>query len=148
MEPENTTPISNEVQSNEVSEAQSNGVSETQSNEANEAQSNEANEAQSNEATTTLKLGDIVTGTISRHVRNLAFIALENGQEAYITVSELRDEAGQVNVVLGQQIEGKVSNLRSGIELTREYLIIKQAYDALEKAFKILVIIFNQHFHF
>ena len=143
MEPENTTPISNEVQSNEVSEAQNNELSKTQSNEVNEAQSNEANKTQSNEvkdiqsneANSALKLGDIVTGTISRHVRNLVFIALENGQEAYITVSELRDEAGQVNVVLGQQIEGKVSNLRSGIELTREYLIVKQAYDALEKAF-------------
>lgn len=127
MEPENTTPVTNEVQSTEANEMQG--------TEASESQTTETSEAQSAETSSALKVGDIVTGTISKHVHHLAFIALENGQEAYINVSELRDEAGNVNVVLGQSIEAKIKHLHSGIELTREYLIIKQAYDALEKAF-------------
>ena len=140
MEPENTTPLHNEAQSTEASDVQSTEASESQDNatkaaQDTETQSAETNQPKDDDTSTALKVGDIVTGTVSKHVHNLAFIALENGQEAYINMSDLRDETGKVNVVLGQKIEAKVSNLRSGIELTREHLIVKQAYDALEKAF-------------
>jgi small subunit ribosomal protein S1 len=115
MEPENPTPEVNEVHTiNENSP-----TTETTSEESN----------------TTLKVGDTVVGTITKRVHQMVFIALEQGSEAYISISELRDENGEINVTLGQQVEGKVKNLRSGVELTREYLIEKQALDALEKAF-------------
>ena len=83
----------------------------------------ETTQPKDGDASTALKVGDIVTGTVS--AIQLAFIALEVDKKLY-NVSELRDETGKVNVVLGQKLEAKVSNLRSGIELTREYLIVKQ----------------------
>ena len=83
-----------------------------------------------------VKVGDEVTATISKHVHQMVFVTLENGTEAYINANELRDTEGQVNVVLGAQIEAKVKNLHGGIELTRDYLLAKQELDRLEAALR------------
>ena len=81
MEPENTTPLHNEAQSTEASDVQSTETSESQDNatkaaQDTETQSAETNQPKDDDTSTALKVGDIVTGTVSKHVHNLAFIAL------------------------------------------------------------------------
>lgn len=82
------------------------------------------------------KLKSIVRGVIAKQVRQMAFLILESGQEAYINVSdlvELRDEQG--NLPIGQEIEAEVVSTRSGIKLSRSYITRERELDTLEAAF-------------
>ena len=82
------------------------------------------------------KLNSIVSGVISKQVRQMAFVILESGHEAYINVSELaelRSEDGALPI--GQTIEAEVASTRSGIKLSREYISRARELDAIEAAF-------------
>jgi small subunit ribosomal protein S1 len=98
------------------------------------AQADQSQNAESAEKAPKLKT--IVKGVISKQVRQMAFVILESGQEAYINISELaelRDESGALPMNLS--IEAEVVSNRSGIKLSREYIARDKELDTLEAAF-------------
>ena len=82
------------------------------------------------------KVGEIVTGTITRQVRQMAFVILESGEEAYINISELRDDQGEIKVTPGETIEAKIVNNRNRIELSRSYIYVQQELEQLKAKFE------------
>lgn len=96
-------------------------------------------ETQPNEAEVTKPVapvvGDIVQGVITRVIRGTtAFIDINYTTEAYINLSEFRDEVERAALKPGDEIKAQVVSMQSGIQLSRKQIEEEQVLAELEQA--------------
>ena len=80
-------------------------------------------------------IGDVVVGTVTKIIREIAFVEIGQEQEGYINLSEFRNQQGDVDLNLGDQIEAKVVSMRSGIRLSRGQIEDPQSLEEVRQAF-------------
>jgi small subunit ribosomal protein S1 len=66
------------------------------------------------------KQGETVEGTIVAFGSDVAFVSVGGKSEAQIDLSELRDDAGHVEVSIGDRIQARVVSTSGGITLSRK----------------------------
>ena len=84
---------------------------------------------------TSPNLGDVVVGTVTKLIREIAFVDIGQEQEGYINLSEFRNDQGEVDLNLGDQIEAKVVSVRSGIRLSRGQIEDPQSVEEVRQAY-------------
>jgi small subunit ribosomal protein S1 len=80
-------------------------------------------------------IGDVVVGTVTKLIREIAFVDIGQEQEGYINLSEFRNDQGEVDLNLGDQIEAKVVSVRSGIRLSRGQIEDPQSVEEVRQAY-------------
>src|SRR5215831_9372417 len=64
--------------------------------------------------------GQTVEGTIVAFGSDVAFISIGGKSEAQLDLAELKDDAGHVDVSIGDRIQARVVSTRGGITLSRK----------------------------
>jgi small subunit ribosomal protein S1 len=81
------------------------------------------------------KQGQTVEGTIVAFGSDVAFVSVGGKSEAQIDLSELRDDAGHVEVSIGDRIQARVVSTSGGITLSRKGVRNVATQRELEHAF-------------
>ena len=80
--------------------------------------------------------GQTVEGTIVALGAEVAFVSIGAKSEAQIPLSELKDEAGQVEVAVGDRLQARVVSTSGGITLSRKGVRNAATQRELENAFE------------
>jgi small subunit ribosomal protein S1 len=80
--------------------------------------------------------GQTVEGTIVAFGSDVAFISIGGKSEAQLDLAELKDDAGHVDVSIGDRIQARVVSTRGGITLSRKGVRNAATQRELEHAFE------------
>jgi small subunit ribosomal protein S1 len=127
-----------EAKTSDPEEAKTSDQEEAKTSDLKEAKTSDQEETKNKAYVnpTTATVGQLVSGSIVKITGNVAFVNYGARNEGYIELSELKDEAGELQLAEGDELQAEVVSARGAVQLSYRKAQAGVAMESLREAWK------------